>query len=367
MSPPEKKERAYRALIPPDELRPELRRAMAQSRRLYFADPKAFLRYWLRCAVLSKANAVHLTMKARSLEFRAALELRFDGTPFSVEELRFPYGGLRRDVAEASERRRHLAVGILAALRTETRMITVSSGQPPDRVRLRVRALDKYSIDHGSDERGDTTVRFHWTTSLMGPPIADYVRAITRDSALLEIPLYLNGIRVRRLPDWPEGRLKDLMPIDDEELRGWIGYARKGRFPGVRLYRNGVFAGEAAWRSWRSPVQAYVNDDDFNLKASFSSVSRDKRFREAVGVLIVHAKRLPPYKAPPKTEAEERRTVLWGIFWVLFCLPILLLGLTILDWRLIAAGAVGVCVGILPIRRGGKRIKERRRKRARKD
>ena len=115
-------------LIGAGSFRIDTEKALETLQRFQLAAPEDFLLPWLRCAVAGKAKMI--SVRSRGGE----LEMRFSGNPLEAAQVQDPLASLIGD--EDGGRGRHLAYGLLAALRLNPHGILIESGRGEGRHRL---------------------------------------------------------------------------------------------------------------------------------------------------------------------------------------------------------------------------------------
>lgn len=270
-------------------------RALQKLRDYQFSDPADFLLSWARCAVLSGAKEI------RAKAVPEGLELQFNGRPLSAQRLEQPYAALFGD-EEDGERYRHLAIGILAALRLGPERVTVVSGTGGLRVRLTVRTLEEpESLELGGPAGQDTEVRVEWPKSMVAalgrvvaPGRSPALRALAKlelRCGMLRVPLVVNGSPAAALPpaDVPA------IAFEEDGMRGVLVAAPLGSPKRLHFYKQGVRAASRA-HDMALSLAAHIDDPGFRLDASHANIVEDERYGKArdsafkhVGALIVRA------------------------------------------------------------------------------
>ncbi|MBI5201118.1 MAG: hypothetical protein HY925_06000 [Elusimicrobia bacterium] len=266
-------------------------RALQRLRDYQFQDPKAFLLPWARCAVLSGATTIWAQAAGEGVV------LSFDGKPFDAARLKEPYAALFGDEPDG-ERWRHLAVGLLAALRLQPASVTVTSGAALERHRLSVYSLEQpetLSPFHASAREARTEIEVKWPESLMaavglsaGAANADGAIGRLRAAAgMLKIPLLIDGkaVPTADLGDWPSVR------FEEDGARHLLVAKEYGKPVQLHLYRQGIRVGTKPLESALS-FSAHVDDDRFNLDASHGQVVDDGVVSHIETIVSRHADEL---------------------------------------------------------------------------
>lgn len=256
--------------------RVDRKRALEKLRDFQFGDPAAFALSWARCAALSHATR----LDARAVE--RGLELRFDGEALDEEALRQPYAALFEE-GPGAERYRHLAVGLLAALRLEPERISVVSGVEPGRWRLTVRSLEEdEALEAQPGAGGGTTLLVEWPKSAAGavlqavaPGLSARGRALRRlaeDCGMLRFPLTVDA---KPAPPLPSGGMP-AFAFEEDGARGVLEATEPGKAGRLHFYKHGV---RVSSKPLELPISfdAHVDDPRLRLDASHGEVAQDER------------------------------------------------------------------------------------------
>lgn len=237
-------------------------------REYQLEDPADFLCAWLRCAAASGAAHMRLTTTA------AALELGFDGRPFSASELSQPYQALVDAEGLDGRRGRHFAYGLLGLYRLRPRRVSVTS-RGPDGVAV-MKAGSGGPPDPAEAPEG-TVIRVAWPAwAAFWRPYLLARRAVRR-YGLGPATLTVDG---KPVPDRPSD--PGWTPID---AGGWRGVRRLPMFRNrVRLYVLGTLIEELEGEGLPS-VEAWLTHDDLELDISQSSVVRGRRLESGLELL----------------------------------------------------------------------------------
>ncbi len=248
-------------------------RALRRLRDYQFEDPKAFLLPWVRCAVLSGATGIDAQVAGEGLV------LSFDGTPLDPRHFRNPYAALFEDDPDG-ERYRHIAVGLLAALRLQPKIVTVASGSGGERHRLSVFSLEEpETFAPFFDQESRTEIALSWPESVMAvvglsPGAANSDGALARLKAacgMLRVPLRIAG---KKVPGAAEGDYP-AVSFEEDGVRSVLVAREFGKPKEVMLYRQGVRVMSKPHDSELSFV-AHVDDERFRLDASHGKVIEDE-------------------------------------------------------------------------------------------
>src|SRR5687767_5512528 len=88
------------------------KKALEALSRYQLPDAAMFVDLWLRCAEAGRAARIRVEGG------QSGVGVRFDGRPFSAEELKDPFSSLFAEASPRQARLRNLALGVLAALRS---------------------------------------------------------------------------------------------------------------------------------------------------------------------------------------------------------------------------------------------------------
>ncbi|MBI4345503.1 MAG: hypothetical protein HY553_01520 [Elusimicrobia bacterium] len=248
-------------------------RALKRLRDYQFQDPKTFLLPWARCAVLSKATAI----SARSTQ--NGLILRFDGEALAPERLKNPYSSLFEEEADGGERYRHLAVGILAALRLQPLLVTVASGAGSARRALNVFSLEEpETLAEEKSAETETELRVVWGESMLAslglPAVGEVgsgaLERLKAAAGMLRVPLVVDGAPV---PTLAQGPLPSVS-FEENGVRGTLTAHQPGTQSELHFYRQGVRVSSRSFEP-RLYLSAHLDDDRFKLDASHGKVVDD--------------------------------------------------------------------------------------------
>lgn len=263
-------------LVQTGGFRIDRKRALQKLRDFQFADPTMFALSWVRCAVLSGATKV----SARAVE--RGFELSFDGEPLAPESLKEPYAALFDD-EPGGERYRHLAVGLLGALRQTPERVSVLSGSGPGRWRLTARSLDEeetLATEPGSAD--GTVILVEWPKAsaaallqAVSPPLGIAGRALGKlkaECGMLRLPLTLAG---KAAPPLPSGRMPAI-GFEHDGARGVLEAVEPGKEGRLHFYKHGVRVSSKPLELPLS-LDAHVDDPRLRLDASHGQVAQDDR------------------------------------------------------------------------------------------
>ena len=261
--------------------RVDRRRALDKLMRFQLPQAEMFMLPWVRSAVAGGATYVRLGA------VDGTFEMRFDGRPFGREELTDPYSCLFDRYKPENRRNRELAIGLLSVMRLKPLFVSIASGAPGSRTRLRAESIESDRVDPAGDPETDTVIRVAPSAAavaLWSPDRAEWIERLCR---VCPIPVWLSGEEaVREIkPASPPG-----LYFDENGLRGWLtAPAELGPVSTLDAYTLGVFVSPTQLTLPRVQVDGYLNDDEFTLSASQSAVARNARFKRAADILAVKA------------------------------------------------------------------------------
>ncbi|MBI5595248.1 MAG: hypothetical protein HY928_04075 [Elusimicrobia bacterium] len=260
-------------LVDTGSFRVDAAKMLDKLRSYQLSDPQDFILAWLRCAAASGAEVIELT---RSWN---AVELRFDGRPFSAAELSQPYQVLVDGEGADARRGRHFAYGLLALYRlAPTRVCVTSRG--PDGVAV-MKAGSGAAADPETAPAG-TVLRVEWPAwAVLWRPFLVGLRAKTK-FGLGPARLAVDGTPV---PDMPTGSSWEAFGT-----KTWRG-AYRTRLAGgrVRLYVLGTLIEEFAPQGIRA--DAWLTHDRLELNISQSAVLRDGLVENGLQMLASRVRR----------------------------------------------------------------------------
>lgn len=248
--------------------------ALGKLSRFQLADPYAFLIPWIRCASASKAKTIRLD------KVRDGLRMSFDGAPLTPEELTDPYACLFGS-GEDEERGRHLAYGLLSALRLGPRGITLRSGFGDKRACLRIggrseKPLPEAALAGGSEEELKARTVIHVLCGTLRSLFArDAFLERARESfGLYDADFRIQGRPVRVFPAAEEGFPLGVSP-NPLRISGLLFNAPAAASSRQRLYKQGAFVCELK-NAIGFGMDALLSCDELRLNLSQSGAVRDE-------------------------------------------------------------------------------------------
>jgi hypothetical protein len=249
--------------------------------RFQLPDPTQYLLCWVRAACAAGAAEIRITVSEQGLE------LRFAGTPFAYDELKDPYQALFGKAGGSGSALRHLAYGMLAALRTVPEIISVASGKGKGRSRLEVSSLSQDRIERVEEEGADTVIR------VLRPKDGTVSKALAHirgSTSMCPAEIFVCDEKAAPLQD-VERRLAVSVEEDGARTLLWVPEELAARSR-VELHVLGVWVDTADIELPAVQVWGRVNDDRMQLNASLTGVVRDGRYRAMVNRLPKAAERL---------------------------------------------------------------------------
>ncbi|HNW45375.1 MAG TPA: hypothetical protein PKI19_12795 [Elusimicrobiales bacterium] len=250
-------------------------RALDKLMRFQLPDQETCLLPIVRCALAGKASGVAITEP-----LQGGLQIRFDGEVFSSERLADPYSALFEPRTPANAAARHLATGLLCALRLKPQVLTVTTGLEGARFQLRIDALGKEAIRPSEDPGSGTVVNFIWRgiAPLRNGRLLAHVRA---RCALSPVPVLIDGKDILRTGRNPGGQG---LYFED---RGMCGYLAVPENPAAMstftaAVNNVTLEMPMSAKLPYLQVSGYLNNDDFTMNISQTGVVNNTRCAKAL-------------------------------------------------------------------------------------
>lgn len=257
-------------------------RALEKLKEFQLENAAELLLPWIRCGVVLGATEFAVR------KIPEGIELSFNGRPLERRRLEDPYQALFEESSLESEPYRHLAVGLLAALRLNPSSVAIASGEA-DRACLLVKSLEEDELIDDPSRPGGSVLRVLWGHGAVDDAIAE---AVETGCVLLKQPLLLHGTALSKLP---EAATVPVVPCARGSASGFLVSAPLRNAKRVYLYKYGVRVGWVP-HDFPLPMVAHVNDDGFRLNASHTGVIQDGFFSGAMelvkdhtGSLLLHA------------------------------------------------------------------------------
>jgi hypothetical protein len=249
-------------------------------------DPAAFALCWVRAASAAGAASIDADFDGRAFFFR------FDGTSYSKDDLKDPYGGLFAEEGFENPRTKHLAYGILGALRLGAREIRVVSGTSGSRVRLKLSSIESDSLESlENEEGGPTVIRVSWPRGEAPQEVARSLQVLRSECAFSAPLVRVGGRIVAKPPMLAESGPGASLSFFDGRRRGRLDLTEVegGR---VDVAHLGVRVETAEFPDALRGLRGRVDDPDLRLTASLAGVVRDERYAAARAALAAQARRL---------------------------------------------------------------------------
>ncbi|MBI4348957.1 MAG: hypothetical protein HY553_19120 [Elusimicrobia bacterium] len=252
-------------LVASGAIRIDRQAALQKLKDYQAADPWTCLLEFARSAHAAEASRVDV-----ELVRRRALRIRFDGRAFGWSRLLDPFEALLRP--GATDAGRHLAVGLLGALRVSKRVI-VTSGRPPFRWKTRIRSLFELRLVRAQG-RGTFIDLFD-----VSPP-RGWEKPLLESCRMARPLVVVAGVAAAQ----GVGSGAPGLDFETPRRRGRVERIPFRGVPALELYTRGVLA-EVLSLGSGSPVRAWVDDDGLNLDASRAKVARNRRFRGVLNTI----------------------------------------------------------------------------------
>ncbi|MFA6318977.1 MAG: hypothetical protein WC943_16325, partial [Elusimicrobiota bacterium] len=263
-------------------------RALDKLMRFQLPEAGMFVLPLLRCAAASGATRVRiLTSRGPGLG-RSRFELRFDGRPFTREELSDPYSVLFEKRTAQTARNRELAVALLTALRLKQDLLAVTSGSGPARVRLEVESIKAEKASPVQDGGVQTLFELH-RGELVGS-FDDVTAMVRRSCAASRMSVMVDGSEVVSVPPLdPDTSLF----FEEGGTRAWLTVPRSLEDSSfLRVSTWGVEVGTLTHQLSRVQVEGLVNDDGLALNVSQTGVARSGRFKTVMEAVAEQSEKL---------------------------------------------------------------------------
>ncbi|MFH1725317.1 MAG: hypothetical protein ABII00_11950 [Elusimicrobiota bacterium] len=262
--------------------RVDRRKALEKLSKFQLADASHYLLCWVRAAAAAGATRVAFR------RFEGGLKMEFDGRRFTQQELSDPYGVLFEKERPKNASRRHVAIGLLAALRLRPGAIDIFYGAGPGRRHLAISSLGDDKTVPVSSPDTDTVIR----VTDLGKRLAirralDHVR---ERCAMSPADIRIDGARLARIPI---AKRASGHHFSDGPVRGWLTIPDEGGVDSVvDLYVYGVHAGQHRIATPAVRVRGHVNSDELRLDASQARVVSNDRLRSLERLLEDHSRGL---------------------------------------------------------------------------
>ena len=267
-------------LVESGTFRVDRKKALEKLKAFQLPDPTMFILSWVRCAVASGATEITIQIN----DAKTHLTMSFDGRPFGEGELKDPYGCLLDESTPENARNRHLAVGILAALRLGPPMkLMVTSGTDSERRCLYIDSLEREDLGKTRWFSHMTVLEatfsgywVHWKAALE-TVVRQY--PVEMRAARLKV-IEPAGLQAKTESEIPQQGQSLKLAFSDDAVRGSVAVPENPdqAQSTVRLYQHGVLVEEFESDLAPVPVVAAINNDRFRFNASQSGVVRDDQF-----------------------------------------------------------------------------------------
>ncbi len=291
-------------LVESGSFRVDRARALEKLKEFQFSDPALFILAFARCAVAAGASSIEVASED------SGFIIRFDGKLFSHQRLNAPFEALFAEEGDRSEADRHLALGILGALRTTPTTLTVESGPAENRIHLALESVEKFGVTRKKSNESKTRINLQWGKNWIGGPRA--IPVLQEGCAMLPIPLSIDGAPVNRLPDsekvpvheFTAGSVRGFLvaaPLKD----GLFSFGSENYPSRLYLYKNGIRV-DTVEHDFPVAVDAHLEASDFSTNATYSGIITNPVFDAAVATARAHCDDLVQKAAAEQTERAAR-------------------------------------------------------------
>lgn len=252
-------------------------RALDKLMRFQLPDPESCLLPMIRCAQSCKPSEISISEIMPN-----GLELRFDGEPLERERLADPYAALFETKTAANAAARHLATGLLCALRLKPQTITVSAGRPGARFRLKIDGLGKESLQTSEGPGKGTMIRLLWGGSTSVFRNGRLLSRVRERCSLSPVPLLVNGRDIPRERAGGAG-----LYFEEGAVYGHISVPKWAEPSSVLTpaVSNVTLDNSLSVKLHYLQVAGYINSDYFTMNISQTGVINNTRCSKAVGVV----------------------------------------------------------------------------------
>lgn len=265
-------------------------KAREKMRRFQLADPRRYVLELVQAAHLRGATAIDFRIDADDMW------MRFDGRPFTADELSNLYASLFADGEENDDLRalRQLALGVNAAMGMEPRRARVESGS----VSLELRLDDADAIAEKGEGDGVTVIHvkqrlrprvfLDFFRNLVG--ILDEERHLTERCAYAGIRITLNGKTIA------DGRREPAFALSWVSLEG-MSYAGSAAFCAgtkaeLRLLKDGVWISSVELENEVHGLLVVIEDPRLRKDVSQAKIVEDAAYRRVVAASVLARWRL---------------------------------------------------------------------------
>lgn len=267
-------------LVGSGSFRVDRARALSKLERFQLPDPADFYLPWIRAAVSSGATRIELVLDRN-------FWLRFDGESLAEDALRDPFEDLFAQKGRRRENARHLAIGLLTALRLKPESVALASGAGARRRAIEYKAVEDTREVTAREGEERTVLRVNFGRG--GPPALTREK-LKRDLALCPVPVVFNGsaIAAKHPAD-----VRDVHAFEVDGVRGEIWIPEPGDASRrLELHALGARVGRAEVALKTADLAGRVEYANFRLNASQSGVVRGAAFKKMKRVLEREAAKL---------------------------------------------------------------------------
>ncbi|MBI3299675.1 MAG: hypothetical protein HYZ75_16030 [Elusimicrobia bacterium] len=270
-------------LVGSGSFRVDRQKALEKLREFRRRDVGAVMLF-ARCAAAAGARRLSIEQGPKSIE------LRFDGAPFSREEMVDPYAALFGTEGAAEERTRWLALALVHAWRPSLSGLSLASGPAGARSRLEASEFGGERVDRDDSVESETVVRLelareddaHWRHPI--PPEMIHCRPRSHLWGRMAVEVRRGGAAVSRVAAGPQAPGE--LIFEEDGVFGHISIPPDGSdFTTMDAYLHGVYAGRLGWGDARAAVVGKIEDPGLSLDASLAAIVRNERL-ERIEALV---------------------------------------------------------------------------------
>lgn len=259
------------SLVESGSFRVDISRMLEKLSKFQLLNAATFLLPWIRCAVAGGAGKIRIDRKGRTIE------MRFDGDPIEPEILQDPYQALLGGEGRSVEPCRHLAVGMLAAMRLRPELITVTSGRGAARMRIRTGPASE-EPEGAKDPGGDTVITIRWPGWRSRFHLGEYLSHARRGFGLCDAELLIDG---KAIPSDPVPEGLEPVSVNRKGMRALL-VPRFDDETGIHahLYKHGAHVTDEEEHWWWAQCEAWISHDKLSLNLSHSGVNKDDAYEK---------------------------------------------------------------------------------------
>ena len=278
-------------------------RALEKLKEFQFADPSMYILAFARCAVASGATEIRI----ENLD-DGACKLHFNGIPIPDSRLKDPFEALFTEEGEdTSKAERHLALGLLGALSTQPRSLSVESNHTA----LIIESIEKFDSKTHKEMYPRTAITIAWEAKLLNNAPSP-LPALLAGCAMLPIDLIIDDACIPTLPEsegvpvsaFEEGSVKGFLvaaPVKD----GLFSFMSSDYPSRLHLYEKGVQI-DIVEHDFPIAVDVHLESTRFATTATHSGVVDNEDYAAAVETARSHCEDLVLKAALEQTERASK-------------------------------------------------------------